>query len=393
MNKQRLVEINEGKTSFTLERDSETIYDSSVFYNPKMSINRDLALLHLYTIGNISKKRLTILDPFTGSGIRSFRIINELPKEYVKKVIISDISERAIENVKLNIEKSFNDERIVVHRENAFNIIAKQIFDKENIDVIDLDPFGTPISFIEVAVRALVKNSGYLFLTATDHQVLCGKERAACLREYNSNTSNNYLCHEIALRILLYNILVSSGRIGVNIKPILSLQFEHFFRIHVRIEKGKKKANEQHKKLGFVYVCAPCSFFEIERIEESKNLEKCPICNKRLEKTGPLWLGPLGNKEKIELLLNFLDKIEFDHNNKKKIHSMLSIFKEEICLSPMFYNLPYLFKKYKKNGVSPKDMIDRLEKRGYFSTRTIFDPQSIRTDAPYYVVHNEIKKL
>jgi len=393
MNKELWVEIKEGKTSFFLKKDSETIYDASVFYNPKMSINRDLAILQLYTIGNITKKGLTIIDPFAGSGIRSFRIINELPKEYVRKIIISDISDRAIKNVKLNIEKLFNDNRIVVHREDAFNIIAKQILNKEKIDVIDLDPFGTPISFIDIAVRALVKKSGYLFLTATDHQVLCGKESSACLREYNSNSTNNYLCHEIALRILIYNILISSGRIGASIDPILSLQFEHFFRIHVRIEKGKKKANEQHKEIGFVYVCASCSFFETERLKENKNLQKCPICSKKLEKSGPLWLGPLGNKKKIGDLLNFLDEIEFEHNNKRKINLMLSIFKEEIELPPMFYNLPFLYKRYKKNGVSPDEMVKRLEKRGYKTTRTIFDFQSIRTEAPYYVVHNETKKL
>ena len=86
-------EIEEGKTKFLTYDDAERIYDSSVFYNPRMVINRDFTLLMLETIKEIENKPLTYVDPLAATGIRSFRIINELSPDLIKLLIISDKSQ------------------------------------------------------------------------------------------------------------------------------------------------------------------------------------------------------------------------------------------------------------------------------------------------------------
>ncbi|MHA1304725.1 MAG: tRNA (guanine(10)-N(2))-dimethyltransferase [Candidatus Heimdallarchaeaceae archaeon] len=391
MNKDRWFNIKEGKTSILLNKDAERIYDSSVFYNPKMELNRDITLLQIYNIAKRKRSNLRFLDPFAGSGIRSFRILNELPPEHVEKTIISDIDLKAIENIEKNVEEFKFSDRVSVFRSDAFLCITEFLRKGNSVDIIDLDPFGSPISFIDIAVRALEKSSGYLFATATDMQVLCGKEPSACLRLYSSIPTNSYLCHEVALRILIYNILVSAGRIGVAIKPFLSFQFEHFYRIHVQLLKGKEQANVQFQKIGFVYLCEYCVYYEIEKIGEVKEIKTCPICRKKLVKIGPIWLGELGDKVVIKELLQDLEEIEL--TNKKKIEKILSGLRTELDFAPMFYSLPLLYKLYKKSGLSPAEIIEKVEEKGFSATRTIFDPQSIRTDAPYYVLHDIIKAI
>ena len=46
----KFIKVKEGKTTFTILKDADRIYDSTVFYNPKMTFNRDLTLLQILTI-------------------------------------------------------------------------------------------------------------------------------------------------------------------------------------------------------------------------------------------------------------------------------------------------------------------------------------------------------
>jgi len=384
-------EVNEGKTKFMIFQDAERIYDASVFYNPKMTINRDLTLLFLSAITEDSKHPLTILDPLAGTGVRSFRILVELPSEKINKIIMGDKNPKAVEIIQRNIVELDLDKRSIIRKSDAYDTINNLIVEKEKIDVIDIDPFGSPISFLEVSIRALKKSKGYLLITATDLQVLCGKYSEACMRIYNAIPTRYFLCHEVALRILIYNLLISAGRLGVAIEPMFCFHHEHFLRVKVKILESKEKANEQHKKIGFVYFCSECSYYKTQKIDEDQISHHCPICMKKLEKAGPVWLGKLYNKKIIHKMFEVSDKLELP--TKKQINKILAQLTQEYDFQAFFYFIPFVLRLLQKDGVSIKQIIDELTSKNFQASRTIFDPEGIKTDASYPELVDVIKNI
>lgn len=374
-------ETREGGTEFIIFKDADRIYDSSVFYNPEMTINRDLTLLVLSVISKRKTEPLVMLDPLAGTGVRSFRILNELPSNIISKIYAGDRNPIAVETIQRNIEKLGIADKLEVKHSDASIAISEFIKRQESIDVIDIDPFGSPIQFIDSAIQVLQKNEGYLFVTATDLQVLCGKFANACLRIYNSIPTRNFLCHEVALRILLYNILISAGRSGVAIEPIISYHHEHFLRVKVKLIKSKEKANKQHQNIGFVYFCTECSYFKTAKISEVLDSSDCPVCKMRLEKAGPLWLEQLFYKNCVEDLKLVLQDIELPSQSEmeKKLTRMI----EEAESPPFFYYLPYVLRRLQKVGVGIQMIIDSLREKGFIASRTTFDPQGLKTNANY----------
>ncbi len=374
-------EVTEGSTTFSIYKDADIIYDASVFYNPKMAINRDLTILSLSSIIKKEQKKICFLDPFAGTGVRSYRIMNELPQNSVEKVVVGDINPIAVNIITRNSTNLNLNEKMEIKHSNAINILDSLPKKKDTTHIIDLDPFGSPIEYIEESLRALRINEGYLFATATDLQVLCGKFPDSCYRIYNAFSTRLFLCHEVALRILICNIITSAGRLGLAVEPILCYHHEHFLRVKVKVKDSKDVANQQHKKLGFVYFCKKCSY--LATVELSKELDNtlCSYCSEKLEKAGPLWLGNLYEIEHIEQMKNDIGL--FSLQLEKKIEKFLDFVLDEIDFPPFFYYIPFILRYCKKEGVSINQIIDSLRAKGFAVSRTIFDPQGLKTDASY----------
>lgn len=379
--RKKWTEVKEGSTSFTFFQDADRIYDASVFYNPKMEINRDLTILILSSIIKNSSGGITFLDPFAGTGVRSYRILNELPSTSIQKVIASDKNPLAIEIIKKNIDTYDFCGKLDVFHSDAYEIISNLITDRKNVEIIDIDPFGSPIAFLEISIRALQKNEGYLFITATDLQVLCGKFSDSCNRIYNAIPTRYFLCHEVALRILIYNLLISAGRLGVAIDPIFSYHHEHFLRVKVKIIESKELANEQHKNIGFVHFCTDCSYVKHSHITEGIKFSNCPICMKKLEEAGPLWLGQLYNNNYVENMKTELKNFKFA--SKKQIEKLLNNIIDEIDSSPFFYYIPYILRYCGKEGITLLQLIESLQQNGFTVSRTVFNPEGLKTNASY----------
>ncbi len=381
--------VEEGKTKFITLNDAERIYDSSVFYNPRMVINRDLTLLMLATISSFEKKPLVYVDPLAGTGVRSFRILEELSPDLLELLVISDKNPKAVEIIEKNAKNLKRKDGIRIQRADAFDIMSQLLKEKIFPDIIDIDPFGSPINLIETSLRLLGKKQGYLFATATDLQVLCGRYSAACFRIYNAHPTRHHLCHEVALRILLYNVLVSAGRLGLAIKPIICINHEHFLRIKLKVLESKYTANSQHSDQGLVHFCKRCSFYQITKNKEIFESDLCPKCETSMETAGPLWLGALYNKEYVAQMLEQL--VQLDLPSQKQIEKILTLILEEEDL-PFFYFLPYILRQLSKTGVSRQQVIDGLRTEGFKSSRTIFDPEGLKTDATYSEIVNVIEK-
>ena len=188
-----------------------------VFYNPVMKLNRDISvqIVKYY-------KPKNIIDLLDASGIRSIRFIKEANAE---NIVINDLNPKAIKNIKQNLKLSkIKNKNIKISNQDA-NLLLRS---SKKFDYIDLDPFGSPIIYLNSAIYALNKN-GILAVTATDLSSLAGTYPKTCKRRYNSLSLKNELMHESAIRILIYVVQTIAFQHEKALTPILSYYQDHYY--------------------------------------------------------------------------------------------------------------------------------------------------------------------
>lgn len=76
---------------------------------------------------------------------------------------------------------------------------------KNYYEVVDLDPYGTAVPFLEGAISCIA-DGGLLAVTCTDMAVLCARTPHVCFYKYGAVPSTKSYCHEMALRLLIFTI-------------------------------------------------------------------------------------------------------------------------------------------------------------------------------------------
>src|SRR3989344_5609944 len=159
--------ITEGSIKLKVPKADKVSKEMGVFYNPVMSLNRDISVLLL---NSTNKNNLQIADPLAASGIRSIRFLKELNKNKIKKIYINDNNKEAFKSIKYNL--ALNK---IQHKNNKiklFNDDANLFLIKSTgFDYIDVDPFGTPNPFLDAACKRLARE-GIMAVTATDTSAL-----------------------------------------------------------------------------------------------------------------------------------------------------------------------------------------------------------------------------
>jgi len=88
-------------------------------------------------------------------------------------------------------------------------------------------------------------------------------------------------------------------------------------------------------------------------------------------------------------MLNTLENIELP--SKKQIKKILDLILEEEDY-PFFYFIPYLLRHIKRKGISREQVIEGLKENGFKASRTIFDPEGLKTNATFLEIVDVIKK-
>lgn len=208
---------------------------------------------------NTAEDGLTILDALAASGLRSIRYWKEIPG--VKHVTINDLDSVAVERAHANIavnkltDSLTNDDRghgirilcgdathemyLSRRTPGLRDMSPAQLLQKDQWDVIDLDPYGSAAPFIDAAVQA-VRDGGMLCVTCTDMAALGGAHPETAYGRYGGIPIQKakYL-QEFALRILLHTLAVSAARYGRTIKPILSVGMAFYVRVFVEVNNDK----------------------------------------------------------------------------------------------------------------------------------------------------------
>ncbi len=332
-----------------------------VFYNPKMKMNRDISVIALNVFQETRDRDLVVGDMLSATGIRGVRYALECKN--IKEIIFNDLNPNAIDLINKNILLNKLKNTVVL----SLDVCEALSRYKFLIDFVDIDPFGSPIQFLDSAARA-VSNKGLLGVTATDTAPLSGTYPRAALRKYGAVALREDIKHEVGIRILLANIARECAKYDKGFNPVLSYFHEHYFRVFGTIKKTKSSAENNIKNIGYICYCKKCGFRELTK-------EKIDICScgEKLINAGPLWIGSIFDNDFCK---NATKKAKTEESKK-----LLETIVEESEKNCLFYDIHYLSKIKKKAAPKTEKVIECLKKQGFFASRTHFSPTGIRTDA------------
>ncbi len=340
--------FEEGKTKINAP-DGKITKKLDIFYNPDKGFDRDISVLFLKAT---EKKK--VLDLMAASGARGLRLAKEANADVWFNDINSDAIELIEENLKINNIKPLK----------LTNLRADELLvnTKEKFDFIDIDPFGSPITFVYQSIPRLEKD-GILAVTATDTACLFGVYPWTCFKKYGSFPIKTEFSHEIALRILAKAVIEIGAKQNVSLVPIFAHSTRHYYRIYFQKIRSFVKENVL-ENIGFIYYCEKC---KKRFAEKFKMKEKCE-CGNELKFAGPLYIGNLWDPELIEKMI----EVDDEKNHDKFLKAILDESK---------INIPYFYKMYELDKTkNKKSLIEDLKNKGFKASRTHFCGDCIKTN-------------
>jgi len=359
-----------------------------VFYNPIMELNRDLAVLALQAYQRMVDRKISACEPLSGCGIRGVRLAREV--EGVRRIVLNDINEEAARLARFNVQRNNFGNCISVMNEDANLLLSRYAAPRRRFNYIDIDPFGSPVPYIDSAIRAC-RDGGLLALTATDLAPLCGVHPRACLRKYGGRPLRTEYCHELAVRLLAGCLAMMAAKHDVGIRVVFSHSTDHYVRVYAVAQYGAKRADKSVQKMGHVLHCFTCLHRETSRGVFSSMKHDCFECGSPIATAGPLWLGKIFDEEFCALMEREVKGRDF--KNRKTILRLLSLSKEEAEAPPTYYITDKICDKFNLPIPPLVEVMKALRKGGFQAKPTHFSSRGIRTDAPAKVVKEIITRL
>jgi tRNA (guanine26-N2/guanine27-N2)-dimethyltransferase len=358
-----------------------------VFYNPVMELNRDLSVLAFQAYQRLVNREISICDPLTGSGIRGVRFAAEI--HGAKKVVISDINERSFKLARHNVNLNGLQDLVEVEHKDANCLLSCHGAPHKRFDIVDVDPFGTPVPYLDSAVRAL-RNKGLLAATATDMAPLCGVHAKACIRKYGGKPLRTEYCQELAVRLLAGCVATVAAKQEIGVRLVFSHSSDHYIRVYAQISYSAKKADASIKNLGYVLHCFNCFHRETAATFSPRFFELCPECGSKMSWAGPLWLGKIFDLTFCEALAE--ENRRTPLRNSRKITKLLSLAKEEAEAPATYYVIDQISDKLASPVPAVQVMLQSLRDNGFQAVPTHFNTRGIRTDAPAMTMQELLKK-
>ncbi len=363
----KLIQIMEGKAKLTIPKESyKDPFHLPVFYNPAMKFNRTVSSLALSCILRELEGAI-LLDGLCSIGARGIRYAKE---NRLKRVYFVDANPDAIRILKRNVRlNKIKNAKIEENDLNKFLLNSKGYF-----DFIEIDPFGSPVFFLQNAIRRL-KKKAVLSITATDLANLAGANAKPCIKHYGSRPLRSEYQHEIALRILIGKIARELMLFDYYSKPLLSFYKGHAVKAIILCERSAVKADANIVDLGYVMHCYKCLYREVNK----RQIEKCKECGNDLEYSGPLWIGKLEENDFLERLVMMNEKMRYEE--QEEIHELIKALLAENELPPTFYDLHKLASKYKLKIRKTREVLERIRNKGYKAEGVHYSSVGIKTTA------------
>jgi len=374
--------FSEGRARLDLPAEEED--GPKVFYNSKMSLNRDLAILFASSHFP-AYRQLRICDPMTGSGVRAVRYVLETPN--VLSVLAADTEPRTVETAQATARLNGAESKTTVVESDANVLLANHV--NERFDLVDLDPFGSPAPFFENALRATL-DGGVLAATATDMGPLTGARASACARKYGIRPVRSEFEKEMAVRILAACICMTAGRLKLGIEIVFSHASDHYARICARVSKGTGLANLSARSLGFVEYCPTClrraARDKLESIETS-----CEDCTGNTRIGGPIWLGPIWDEPTVKHMIERTPLLQ--SSRLSEVQEILACISEEQNAPALHYTTDAFSRRLTLRPPAMSRVLNALHEAGFSATRTHFNPTGFRTDASCMEITSILRAL
>ena len=358
-----------------------------VFYNPVMEFNRDLSVLAFRAYQRLVDQEISVCEPLTSQGIRGLRYATEI--EGVGRVLLGDINYHAYELAQHNISRNGLQGKIVLEHKDANNMLSSNASPKKRFDIVDIDPFGTPVPYLDSAVRAL-KNKGLLAVTATDLAPLCGVHTKACVRKYGGEPLRTEYCHELAIRLLSGCIAQMAAKHDLGVKILFSHSSDHYIRVYAQIYYGCQRADESLKNTGYILHCFNC--LHRETVHQLFSSLICPECGTKMDYAGPLWVGHINSEAYVNQIFAESQVVVF-RKNGRRITKFLETIKAEAEAPITYYVLDQVSKKLGLPAISLQAFIGALQDRGYEVVPTHFSSRGIKVNTSAAVIKEAFKTV
>ena len=279
------------------------------FLNPAMAPARTRSVLLLADAlehGWLVKpdRPIRALDALCATGVRIRRWRNEIPSDLQHRLRITgnDLDEFALlwaktshhcHPPKREVEHEPEDDRHGQPSDAVFtNGLHFQRLDARMAMVdaayqwVDLDPFGSPIQFLDAALQSLSR-TGVLEVTATDTAALTGSSPSSQARRYQAKGLVDEYAHDDAVRLLLGTVATTAARLDKVVTPLLALFDGHHVRISLLVKTSKSEATKIRDSIGWRVRCEDVPYRFVHH----------PAPNQLKAASGPMWIGPMWHKE------------------------------------------------------------------------------------------------
>jgi len=357
--------VREGGVELSVpgERTATEGIDDDVFFNPDQELNRDLTVAALRAYRDREPRVESYLDATAATGVRGVRAAAE-----GWDATLCDRDPAAVEHSEENLALNGLDGEVV---EGDANVLMHE----RRFDVVDLDPFGTPVPFADAAVRSA---GNLLCVTATDTAPLCGAHFRAGVRRYGTVPRNTEYHAEMGLRVLVSALVRTAARYDLAARPVLSHASRHYARTYLELESGAGTADEAVDDLGYVHHCPECLYREHARGLVADPPDGCPNCggDQRLS-AGPIWLGPLHETGFVRAVG---EKVDDGMGTAEEARELCSTLAAELD-HPTHYDQHRLCKVWGRPATAMDEFLDALRAAGHEASRTHYGGTTFETDA------------
>ena len=362
------------------------ISKAPVFYNPRMRLNRDIAVLALGVYQRRLSRQLANCEPMCGTGVRGIRLALEVPD--VDEVVMGDLNPSAVRLAEENAAINQVSDRVRIRLMEANLLLSLHDRPWRRFDYIDLDPYGSPVPYLDATIRAC-RNGGMIALTATDMAPLCGVNPKACLRKYGGLPLRTEYCHEVALRLIAGTAVKTAAVHEVAAQPVFGYAVDHYVRLYMLLVRGARKADHCLDRMGYFLHCRKCSNRLSASTRELRQLGGCDVCGSRMEVGGPMWLGELSERDFCDEMLSLANRSFL--SSDRRLMNLIRLVSDEVGFKPGFYNIDALCSKLRIASLSTRDVLSALEEAGFDAVRTHFDERGVKTDASIVELENVLK--
>jgi tRNA (guanine26-N2/guanine27-N2)-dimethyltransferase len=360
-----------------------------VFYNPRMEFSRDVSVCMVDAYHNITRDEMDLCEPLTSSGVRAIRWAREVPG--VRMVLSGDLNPRAVFLANVNAYLNGVSNKVEVKWSEANLLLDDCLSRGRTFDVVDVDPFGSPIRFVGSAIKVLKEDGGLLCLTATDMQPLCGIHQDACLRKYGGTSLRTEYCHEIAIRLLIGAAVRIATENGLGLRVVFSHSSDHYIRAYMLMQRNATTSQENLREMGYVLHCFNCGNRKIVRSLLPIKNQECEVCGSKMRLGGPLWCGQIWSRPFVEAARNAACELKRDLN--RRLIRMLDLILDELDGPPTYYDLHSISDSEGVNSPSTSRVVGLLRNRGFFASQTHFRGTCVRTTADMPTLRSIVRQL